>query len=285
MKLLLLHGGTGWKEVKESALFAIESCAEEAFKLNDPLEMVVKAVKCMEDSGEFNAGLGSTYDLLGRRSLDAGVACCGRVGAVANVKATKNAILLARQVMDLPPHMVAGEEADELARLLGLPPLPPIDGEKRKQYEEKVKKLLGFVPERLSLEVVEKLKGKEEGSGTVGAVALAEGKLAAATSTGGIALKFPGRVGDSPIFGAGFYADDLLACSSTGIGAKIVKVMPCLRLRNKIEKKSLAEAGREVLEEALKEVGPSLGFIAVTRDGEAFWGTNYRKMIVSLKAL
>jgi len=266
-------------------LLSINECSERAFGLNDPLEMVVEAVRCMEDSGKFNAGIGSTYDLLGGRSLDAGAACCGKIGAAANVKATKNAVLLARYVMDLPPHMVAGEEADRMAELLGLPPLPPMSGEKRKQYEERVKKLLGFVPEELTLEILERLKGKEEGSGTVGAVALAGGRLASATSTGGIALKLPGRVGDSPIFGAGFYADEELACSSTGIGAKIVKVMPCLRLKSKLKEAGLAEAGREVLEEALREVGPSLGFIAVTRDGQAFWGTNYRKMVVSFKVL
>ncbi|UXD21406.1 asparaginase [Ignicoccus pacificus DSM 13166] len=284
LRILVLHGGTGWKEIKERAVFEIERCAEEGFGFDSALDAVVEAVRCMEDSGAFNAGKGAVYDLLGNRSLDAGVSFKGKIGAVANVSATRNAILLARYVMDLPPHMISGPQADEIARLLGLPPLPPLDEEKRKKYEEDIRKVLGYIPKELSLDLLSFFKGKEEGSGTVGAVALIDGELAAATSTGGIRLKMPGRVGDSPIYGAGFYSDEVIACSATGIGAKIVKFMPCLKLAEAVRKgRGLKEAGREIVKASKDMLGPSMGLIAVSSKGEVFWGTNYRKMLVSMK--
>lgn len=300
-RALVLHGGAGaWREseVLEQAKRAIADCASRAWSVllasNSALEAVVEAVRCMEDSGYFNAGAGSAPDLLGDRTLDAGLmTSTGLLGAVAAVRATKNPILLARLVAERTPHvLLAGEGADQLARLLGLPPLPPAPPHVYSRYSRALKRLIsGGLDPRYYGRILEAVKTtplwralSEAAGDTVGAVALDEaGVLAAATSTGGVILKLPGRVGDTPIPGAGFYAGRRVACSATGYGEFIIRSMPCLRLEQLASAGvPLEEAAERVIAEATEAFGRDvMGFVAVDAGGRAVAKYNTEAMLTA----
>lgn len=203
MPTIVLHGGAGrWEaDALSKALEALRISGEVGFKVlnngGSSLDAVVESVSFMEDCGIFNAGRGSCKDALGNVSLDAGVMWMNRAGAVAYVRATWNAVRLARIVMEETNHvLLVGDGADELAKKKGLPPL----------NEE----------------------GKNLSCDTVGAVALDKmGRLASAISTGGIKGKMHGRVGDTPIPGAGFWVSKFVASCSTGYGEAIMMAQPC----------------------------------------------------------
>ncbi|WP_440059392.1 isoaspartyl peptidase/L-asparaginase [Thermogladius sp. 4427co] len=304
MKALALHGGAGsWRdsEVKDKAMNAVKNCAEHAFKvlteLNSAVEAVVEAVKCMEDSGYLNAGAGSVLDLFGGRSLDAGLMSSnGLLGAVAAVRKIRNPILLARFIAENTPHvLLAGPDADELGLTIGLPKLeqPPLHVVKR--YKDAIRKLLAGELKDVYYSKLAVLIGKNEvlkelissigRADTVGAVALDENNiLAAATSTGGVILKYPGRVGDTPIPGAGFYSSENLACSATGYGEIIIREMPCLKLdyyiRNGLDLQTAAE---RIIAEATTRHGPgNMGFIAVDKRGDIVARYNTEAMLVAI---
>jgi len=204
--LIIAHGGAGrWEhyELKEAVKVlrrAVEIGVNELLKGGSALDAVVEAVTLMEASGAFNAGRGACKDSSGGVSLDAGVMWMERAGAVAHVKATWNAVKLARAVMEDTHHvLLVGDGADSLAKSRGMPPLEHCQSTSSR----------GVVD-------------------TVGAVALdSQGRLASAVSTGGIRGKMPGRVGDSPIPGAGFWVTKRVASCSTGVGEAIMMTHPC----------------------------------------------------------
>ena len=174
----------------------------------------------LEDDPHFNAGRGSVFTYDGRIEMDASI-MDGRdrnAGAVTGVTATRNPISLARAVMEHSPHVFLSREgADQFSREQGLEQAPPDyfeTAERRRQLEE-----LRARPEAEHFDVHLKY-------GTVGAVAVdRQGHVAAATSTGGLTGKRWGRIGDSPIIGAGTYADDRgCAVSATGAGEYFIRV-------------------------------------------------------------
>lgn len=303
VKAIILHGGAGAWRVRpsvEKSIEAVKKCTERGWRklveTNSSLEAVVEAVKCMEDSGHLNAGYGSVPNLLGERELDAGLmTSTGLMGAVAAVKATRNPILLARIVAEKTPHvLLAGENADKLATIYGLPPLPPMPPNLAERYVEVLKKVFSEEPSdyfykalksfvtsnKTYYEIVREMIGVFD---TVGAVAVDDnGVLAAATSTGGVILKLPGRVGDTPIPGAGFYASPSVACSATGIGEFIIRSMPCLKLSMEYEAgKTPEEALRNVAEYVEKTVGSNtMGFIAVDKNGNILYAYNTEAMLI-----
>lgn len=238
-----MHGGAGSWSTNEldKALDAMRIAGELGLKVlegdGSALDAVVETVSFMEYSGFFNAGRGSCRDLSGGVSLDAGVMWLGRAGAVACVKATWNAVKLARMVMDHTPHvLLVGDGADELARSRGLPTL--------------------------------NLVVRELDNDTVGAVALdVKGRLASAVSTGGIKGKMPGRVGDSPIPGAGFWVSRFVASCATGYGEAIIMAQPCRIISILYEESGLSL--REALVKAGEVVSGPCGLIALTIEGEA----------------
>lgn len=303
-KAIVLHGGAGAWRLRpgvEKAVETIKKCTEQSWRLlnevNNSLEAVVNAVKCMEDSGYLNAGYGSVPNILGERELDAGLmTSTGLMGAVAAVKSTRNPILLAKIVAEKTPHIVlAGENADRLALLYGLPPLPPPPPLVVERYRDALKKVLREEPADLyyrSLrefinnntiysELVRRIIDVYD---TVGAVAIDDrGVLAAATSTGGVMLKVPGRVGDTPIPGAGFYATSRVACSATGIGEFIIRAMPCLRLdlEYEVSKGDLEKVLNKLVEFVENSVGPNtMGFIGVDKSGKMFYAYNTEAMLI-----
>ncbi len=230
------------------------------------LDAVEAAVRLLEDDTHFNAGRGATFTWDGQIECDAAI-MDGRqraAGAVAGVTATRHPVSLARAVMSESPHvMLASGGADAFSRHAG---------------QEQAEQTWFATPERRrQLDIV---KASPDGAfdsamkfGTVGAVAIdPTGRVAAATSTGGLTGKRWGRVGDTPVIGAGTYADDRAAAiSCTGSGEHFIRLGLahefCARLR-------LTTAGaREVsdgLIQELGEFGGRGGFIALTREGRVY---------------
>jgi beta-aspartyl-peptidase (threonine type) len=178
------------------------------------LDAVETAVRILEDDPLFNAGTGSVLTAAGDVELDAAIMDGSdlRCGAVAVVKDVRNPVSLARAVMERTEHvLLAGPAASAFAREVGIPAI------------ENASLVTAYARERWE---AARRDGAASKTGTVGAVARdLAGHLAAATSTGGLTLKRPGRIGDSPLFGCGTYADDgLAAVSCTGHGERIIQL-------------------------------------------------------------
>ncbi len=227
------------------------------------LDVVVEACVALEEEPLFNAGRGAVLTRAGTAELDAAVmdGRDRRAGAVTLVRRVRNPVLLARAVMEHTPHVfLGGEGAEALAEAQGL---------------ECVSPAWFLVPERVAqLERARERGGVslDHGSsqGTVGAVACdGHGHVAAATSTGGMVHQWPGRVGDTPIIGAGTFAwDRTCAVSATGHGEAFVRLGVAGRVSARMELagESLAEAARAVLAE-LGPLGAEGGLIAVDAHG------------------
>jgi L-asparaginase / beta-aspartyl-peptidase len=227
------------------------------------LDAVVAAVKVLEDDPLFNAGRGSVIAANGQHELDASIMDGRdlRAGSVTGTCHVRNPVDLARLVMDRSPHvMLSGPGADEFALEQGLAPVP-------NDY---------FSTERRRVELERHLRGDtspgdEAVLGTVGAVALdSHGNLAAATSTGGMTGKKWGRVGDSPIIGAGTYAaNDCCAVSATGHGEYFIRAAVAHEIASLMRYRGMnvREAADEVVMKQLVKLGGSGGVIAVGRDG------------------
>jgi len=261
---IAIHGGAGNirpenlppdKAQKVEAY--LRSVVEEAYTLLQQgrmaLDVVEIAVRRLEDAGFFNAGAGAVPNVRGEVELDAAImdGHNRRAGAVAAVKKVRNPISLARLVMERTPHvLIVGEGADSLARAWELP--------LRNEAP-----LLPEVPWSY---------------GTVGAVALDKyGNLAAATSTGGISGKMAGRVGDSPLIGAGTYAEnDVIALSATGQGEYFIRSVLAYEVAARIryQQTPATEAIRQAFAERLEPLGGQGGVIAVTPSGEVLFHFN-----------
>ena len=227
------------------------------------LDAVTAAVVALEEDPLFNAGRGAVLCADGGHELDAAIMDGRdlRAGAVAGVRHVRNPVRLARHVMEHTPHvMLAGPGADALAADAGLESVPNdwFTTERRRAELERHRAGLARVGDEASL-------------GTVGAVALdAHGHLAAATSTGGMTGKRAGRVGDTPIIGAGTYAaDDCCAVSATGHGEYFIRAAVAHEIASLMRHRGLGvqQAADEVVHAQLVRLGGSGGVIAVGRDG------------------
>ncbi|QOJ79521.1 isoaspartyl peptidase/L-asparaginase [Infirmifilum lucidum] len=286
-EVLVIHGGAGRfrpsileeRDKLEEALRTALSNGERALASGNALDAVEEAVKTMEDSGVFNAGKGAALNLLGEQELDASI-MFGRdlsFGAVASVKYTWNAVSLARKVMERTDHvLLVGSGADRLAEILGFEVKPPPPEKLRERYLELSEKLKSSSYDlwRKNFEIARLFF-----SDTVGAVALdREGNLAAATSTGGLWLKFPGRVGDTPLPGAGVYAENgVVAVSATGIGEIIARYLAAARVAFKVESGlDVVQAVREVVDEVTRLFSErnTIGLIALDPRGNIGMSSN-----------
>ena len=239
------------------------------------LDAVVAAVQVLEDDPLFNAGRGAVIAANGAHELDASIMDGRdlRAGAVTGVRHVRSPIQLARLVMERSPHvMLAGPGAEEFALEQGLAPVP-------NTY---------FATERRRLELERVLRGELEAGreslmGTVGAVALdAHGNLAAATSTGGMTGKRWGRVGDSPIIGAGTYAaNDCCAVSATGHGEFFIRGAVAHEIASLVRYRGLGveDAASEVVTRQLPRLGGSGGVIVIGHDGEVAMPFNSAGML------
>lgn len=271
MGIIVVHGGAGsWRGADPDAVArALRRALEvgrEMMAKGDCVDAVVEAIAAMEDSGILNAGLGSVLDYSGNISMDAGIMRSdGRAGAVALVRYPRNPIRLARIVMERTPHVIiAGPAADDLARRLALEPhAGPTQRAVERWRDLRTSPESPWVSARIEA-------AKALGYDTVGAAAASGDCLAAGASTGGVSLKLPGRIGDSPIPGAGFFANREIAVSATGIGETIILSMSSLRAAELYASLMSAQAALErVVSEHAARWGPgTLGLIAVTRRGE-----------------
>ena len=227
------------------------------------LDAVTAAVVALEEDALFNAGRGAVLCADGGHELDAAIMDGRdlRAGAVAGVRYVRNPVLLARRVMERSPHvMLAGPGADAFAAAEGLECVPNdwFTTERRRAEFERYRAGLAQVGDQASL-------------GTVGAVALdAHGHLAAATSTGGMTGKRAGRVGDTPIIGAGTYAaDDCCAVSATGHGEFFIRAAVAHEIASLVRYRGLdvQAAADDVVHRQLVRLGWSGGVISVGRDG------------------
>ncbi len=261
---LLIHGGVGSDESLSSILFPY---AEESFVPSSPLESVMRVVLKMEDNEIFNAGTGSYERIDGSVQMDAAVMTETGFGAVAAVENIKNPILLARDVMEKTPHLImAGDGAERLARVLGYPEYNPDTEKARKHREKVVNELLepdgNKEPRYQAIRALGDISELVKPCDTVGAVARIGGKFAAAVSTGGAAPMLRGRVGDSPLPGAGIYCGPKGAVVATGWGEEIISHMLCISIYNDIGTKTLKQS----LMDRMSVFKGSVGAIAVSAD-------------------
>ncbi len=267
--VLVIHGGAGampradmTAERERAYRAGLEAALDAGYAILErggtSLDAVVTVVRILEDDPQFNAGRGAVLNHLGLAELDASL-MDGRTlaaGAVAGVAHVKNPILLARLVMEKSPHvMLMGAGAEEFALENGVQLVP-------NAY---------FHTEHRRLQLEREKKKQKQATGTVGAVALdRDGNLAAATSTGGMENKRFGRVGDSPIIGAGTYADNAAcAVSGTGHGEFFIRaaVAHDVCARAAYGGVSLTDAAREVIHRKLRAMGGTGGVIALDPRG------------------
>jgi L-asparaginase / beta-aspartyl-peptidase len=284
--MFVIHGGAGAIErskmtpelEREYRAKLTEALAAGYRILNNngsSLDAVEAALRIMEDSPLFNAGKGAVFTSAGTNELDASI-MDGRTmsaGAVAGVKHIKNPISLARLVMERSPHvMMVGAGAEAFARQQGIAFVPQsyFFTERRwREWQEKVKEERAKQQQQKTGRLIE-TQADADRHGTVGAVALDRaGNLAAGTSTGGITNKRFGRVGDSPIIGAGTYANnETCAVSATGDGEYFIRAAVAHDISALVGYKGLSvrEAADAVLDK-VKSLGGTGGVIVLDRNG------------------
>jgi len=271
--VIVIHGGAGVmskKTMSEERQAEYMAKLEEALSAGEKLlqngatatDAVVEAIRIMENSPLFNAGKGAVFTSEGINELDASI-MDGKTlnaGAVARVTDIKNPILAARKVMENSEHvLLTSNGASEFARIHGL---------------EMVKNKYFYTPARFEslkqLQKEERKRTSSDNTGTVGCVVLDKyGNLCAGTSTGGMTNKKFGRIGDSPIIGAGNYADNkTCAVSCTGHGEFFIRlgVAKDISAMMEYKKASVQEAGKEVIRK-LEELGGTGGVIALDSKG------------------
>lgn len=279
-----IHGGAGdlapdaGPQPEHRAALARIAAAGQALLLQggSALDAVELAVGLLEDCPLFNAGIGAVLNRDGLPELDAAIqrgsdrAC----GAVTGVMRTKSPIRLARAVMERSPHVLFfGAGAEQLGRELGLPEVEPahfVTHERLVQLEDARRKGIITLDHDSDFDRAQKSERADAAFGTVGAVARdAWGGLAAATSTGGLTNKHPGRIGDTPLVGVGTFADDRSAAiSCTGTGESFIKVGfgHEVHARMSYQGWELARACRHALDEVLRYGGRG-GCIAIDHQG------------------
>lgn len=260
MTALILHGGAGARRERDYTLEIAhlgEVVAAMKARLDagaSALDVAVETTVLLEDSGLYVAGRGASPNLAGAFELDASLmdGATRKAGAVAALQGFRNPVVAARAVMDRTPHvMLAGEGAALFALDQGLEPI----ADEAAWFTRAGKGEDNHPPGALS-------------HGTVGCCVLdRDGRLAAATSTAGVFGKMPGRVGDTPIPGAGSWADGRVAVSGTGQGEYFIRVAACAQVSWRVGAgQTLAEAGQAVIDE-IGGLGGDGGLIALDRDG------------------
>lgn len=276
---IAIHGGAGtilraamtpekelaYRSALESAILSGENILK---KGGDSVDAVEAAIQSLEDNALFNAGKGAVFNHEGKNELDASIMNGKNLmaGAVASIKNIKNPISLAKLVMDKSEHVfLAGSGAMDFAKKMEVPFMPDDYFFVQARYEQF---LLAKESDSILLDHTSENQKK---FGTVGAVALdVNGNLAASTSTGGMTNKKNGRVGDTPVIGAGTYANNnTCAISCTGHGEFFIRSVVAYDISCLIEYKglSLKAACDLVVKEKLVKLGGEGGLIALDRLG------------------
>ncbi len=268
MNLVYVHGGVSGREREDVPSLA--GCRRAGLGAAGALDAVEASVRSLEDNPALNAGIGSVLNRRGQVELDAGLAdgTAGRFAGVAGV-AVRHPISLARRVLENTPHMLlVGEAALEVGE-----GLERIEGSTPEQHER-------WERAEASGELGLDRYGDSEHVDTVGALVLdGAGRVAAGSSTGGVFGQMPGRVGDSPIFGAGLYASPEVAVVGTGVGELFLETLACYRAGALVEGGLDPQSACERIIEHLGKVKPlEAGLLAIDpegRVGAAFRGGSW----------
>jgi beta-aspartyl-peptidase (threonine type) len=261
--ILIIHGGAGNKKPSKAALRKLSVSLSAGFDIlgngGSAFEAVTESIKILEDSGLFNAGAGGNLQFDGVRRLDASLmeGKSLRAGAVIGIEGIRNPIIAAMHVMDLPNVILTNTGARRIAIAKGAAKLPKADPDslgRLQRIRKKEKALMNLYRQFFS---------------TVGAVALDRyGNLAAGASTGGTPAMLPGRVGDTPIIGAGIYAENSLgAVACTGTGEYIVRLALAKEICMNLHEMSPRKASVLSLKR-LVGLGGQAGVICLNRKGK-----------------
>tara|TARA_B100000401_G_scaffold430528_1_gene365414 strand:- start:401 stop:1327 length:927 start_codon:yes stop_codon:yes gene_type:complete len=281
---IVVHGGAGVmsglsEETRSQINAKIKESVSEAFLIlengGSSIDAVEKAVTILEDSPLFNAGRGSVYSSDEVQEMDASIMDGKKrlAGAVASVSIVKNPIKLARKVAEETDHvLLVGDGAEAFAKNAGI----EIVDSSYFYHEERLQRVRNLKKN------VSKFHKKSDKFGTVGAVALDKmGNISAATSTGGMTNKMPGRVGDSPIIGSGTWAQNgVCGVSSTGHGEYFIKYQVAREVCTRMEylNQSLSKSSSSIINE-LADIGGSGGLIAIDSKGNISTPFNTKGMI------
>ncbi|MFL6428100.1 MAG: isoaspartyl peptidase/L-asparaginase family protein [Acidobacteriaceae bacterium] len=301
---IAIHGGAGeeeWQHMDAATAAAYHASLARALDAGAAvlnrggrsIDAVETAIEVLEDDPLFNAGRGAAFDAEGRNEMDAAImdGATLEAGSVAGVSATKNPIAAARAVMEHSPYvMMVGPGADAFAVSRHLPQMPPSYFFTEMRWQE----LLGVlrsqgkplpprppgVPEaRQAMAFPRGVAPFAHRFGTVGAVARdVHGDVSAGTSTGGMQGKLPGRVGDSPVIGAGTYAaNDSCAISATGVGEYFIRLDAAKEICALVKLKGMstsAAADHVIREEVAKLKGGEGGVIVLDQKSDPVWSYN-----------
>ncbi len=302
---IVVHGGAGVIErsklgpegdtaYRAGLTQALQAGTAVLDKGGSALDAVEAAIHVLEDDPHFNAGRGAVFSAEGKNEMDSSIMDGSdlRAGAVAGIAHTRHPISAARAVMEKSPHvMIAGPGADAFAARVGLEQQPPSFFFTESRWQALVKQLTkegkpipprpeGVPPAGPMIPVAHIVDESSDAHtyGTVGVVALdRHGNIAAGTSTGGMQAKMPGRVGDSPIIGAGTYASNQsCAVSGTGTGEYFIRLGVAREVCNLVYFKGmkLQDAADQVIHHELEALHGDGGVIALTPDGQLAWSFN-----------
>ena len=292
---IAIHGGAGIlrradmtlqrdRLTREGLSAALEAGHTVLLSGGSAVDAVVASVLALENNPLFNAGKGAVFTFDGTVELEAALmdGSTQQAGTVTGVTVAKNPILVAKQVMEFTPNVMLGfAAADAFAKEQGLECVRP-----EYYFTETRWNALQLEKERLSEGGSDKDIPEDRKHGTIGAVALDDqGRLAAATSTGGRTAKWVGRIGDTPIIGAGTWADANCAISCTGHGEYFIRTAAAhdVAARMAYGGQTLQEACEEVIQKSLVRIGGTGGLIGVDSQGNVAMPVNcegmYRGMV------
>jgi len=276
---VVVHGGAGkWpkarqprglKGVRRAAVIG----ADTIHHGGSAVDAVEAAVVSMEDDPVFNAGTGSTLNLLGEVEMDAAIVdgTSFQTGGVALVRGVSNPIRLARLVMEKTDHaLIAGYGAERIASIFRLPTTDVLVASRVMAWRKALRRAERTGKELTRNSIFAKSAFPLEVGDTVGALAMdSRGNIAAACSTGGVLLKLPGRIGDSAIVGSGLYADSTLgAATATGIGELAMRSVLSKTTVDLMEESNAIDAGIMSVQKTVQRIGAGIGLLTLDRKGE-----------------
>lgn len=285
---LIVHGGAanikGLPPLLKAKQKATEYACETVSGLTEinAVDCVEKAAAALENEAALNAGYGSVVQMDGRIRMDAAICTSeNRYAGVIQIENVKNPICVARRLMDHNYHsLLSGAGAEQFAREEGFPSISPMAESAMKAWLDARHDFEELTYEALTVDTNEINVRKLS---TIGAVAMdTDGRLAAACSTGGTKFCYPGRVGDTPIFGAGLYCSQNIAIACTGEGDKILRRLTAKRVEDEyLRHGNLQQALDTAINDLFEAEKGYGGIIAITAEGETGFAHNTDFMAVS----